>query len=327
MRGDAVLSESCVRILKPCREVRSMISRPPTNVPASVHQRLLNLAQETKRPFNELLQYFAIQRFLFRFSRSEYAEQFVLKGAQMLQVWDAPLARPTMDIDMLGRVSNTVENLEQIVRACATVEVDADGVEFDPNSVRGEVIVKGKEYEGVRIRLRGTLGKIKLNVQVDFGFGDVVVPEPIWIELPDLLGLGAPRLLGYTAESAIAEKFQALVALDIFNTRIKDFYDIWNLSRGMDFEGATLARAIAATFARRATALPAQTPRALTYEFSEDPMKQAMWRAFVRKGRLAVESKTLSEIVTELEAFLMRPAIAASSGKPFRKRWRKGKWE
>jgi hypothetical protein len=232
-----------------------------------------------------------------------------------------------MDIDMLGRVSNTVENLEQIVRACATVEVDADGVEFDPNSVRGEVIVKGKEYEGVRIRLRGTMGKIKLNVQVDFGFGDVVVPEPIWIELPDLLGLGAPRLLGYTAESAIAEKFQALVALDIFNTRIKDFYDIWNLSRGMDFEGATLARAIAATFARRATPLPEQTPRALTEEFSEDPTKQALWRAFVRKGRLAVESKTLSEIVTDLEAFLMPPAIAASSGKLFRKRWRKAKWE
>jgi hypothetical protein len=233
-----------------------MTSRPPTNVPASVHQRLLNLARQTNRPFNELLQYFAIQRFLFRFSRSAYAEQFVLKGAQMLQAWDAPLARPTMDIDMLGRVSNTVENLEQIVRACATVEVDADGVEFDPQSVRGEVIVKGKAYEGVRTRLRGTLGKIKLNVQLDFGFGDVVVPEPTWIDLPDLLGMGAPRLLGYTRESAIAEKFQALVALDILNTRIKDFYDIWSLSRGMEFEGAILARAIAATFARRATPLP-----------------------------------------------------------------------
>ena len=100
---------------------------------------------------------------------------------------------------------------------------------------------------GERTRLRGILGKIKLNVQLDFGFGDVVVPEPIWIDLPDLLGLGAPRLLGYTPESAIAEKFQALVALDILNTRIKDFYDIWSLSRGMEFEGAILARAIAAT--------------------------------------------------------------------------------
>src|SRR5713101_8464361 len=147
-----------------------MTKRPLRNISASVHQRLLNLARETDRPFNELLQYFAIQRFLFRFSRSPYVEQFVLKGAQMLQAWDAPLVRPTMDIDMLGRVSNTVENIESIVSACATVEVDPDGVAFDPESVRVEVIVKGNEYEGVRIRLRGTLGKIKLTVQVDFGF-------------------------------------------------------------------------------------------------------------------------------------------------------------
>src|SRR5882672_1901062 len=104
-----------------------MTSCPPTNIPASVHQRLLNLAKETDRPFNELLQHFAIQRFLFRFSRSAYAEQFVLKGAQMLQVWDSQVARPTMDIDMLGRVSNTLENLESIVRACITIEVDPDG--------------------------------------------------------------------------------------------------------------------------------------------------------------------------------------------------------
>lgn len=304
-----------------------MTSRPPTNIPASVHQRLLNLAKETDRPFNELLQHFAIQRFLFRFSRSAYAEQFVLKGAQMLQVWDAQVARPTMDIDMLGRVSNSVENLESIVRACVTTDVDPDGIEFDPNSVRGTVIVKGKEYEGVRIRLRGTLGKIKLNVQVDFGFGDVVVPEPIWIELPNLLGMGAPRLLGYTPESAIAEKFQALVALDLANTRIKDFYDIWNLARSMEFEGVTLARAIAATFGCRATPLPQEVPPGLTDEFYEDPAKQAQWSAFVRKGRLDVESKTLVEVVTELGTFLMPPAIAAGAGKQFRKRWREGKWK
>src|SRR4026207_326832 len=111
MRGYAVLSESCVRTLKPCREVRSMTSRPPTNVPASVHQRLLNLARQTNRPFNELLQYFAIQRFLFRFSRSAYAEQFVLKGAQMLQAWDPPLPSASFACLAPCRGSGTVDNL------------------------------------------------------------------------------------------------------------------------------------------------------------------------------------------------------------------------
>src|SRR5678816_4050934 len=109
MRGAAVLSESCVRILKPCREVRSMTSRPPTNVPASVHQRLLNLARQTNRPFNELLQYFAIQRFLFRFSRSAYAEHFRLNVAQMPQAANATLSPATMDIDMMAGVSITFE--------------------------------------------------------------------------------------------------------------------------------------------------------------------------------------------------------------------------
>ncbi len=223
---------------------------------------MLNLARETNHPFNELLQYFAIQRFLFRFSRAPYVEKFVLKGAQMLQAWEAPLARPTMDIDMLGRVTDTIENLESIVRECAAIEVEPDGVEFDLQSVRGEQIVKDSEYQGVRIRLRGALGKIRLSVQLDFGFGDVIVPEPMWVELPDMLGLGAPRMLGYTPESAIAEKFQAMVALNIANTRIKDFYDIWSLSRAREFDGATLAKAIAATFNRRATPLPEEAPLA-----------------------------------------------------------------
>lgn len=262
------------------------MKRPPTNITASIHQRLLNLARASDRPFNELLQYFAIERFLYRFSLSPYNEQFVLKGAQMLRAWEAPLARPTMDIDMLGgQTANTIENLERIVRECCAVEAD-DGVLFDTSSVRGEAINKDAEYQGVRVRVQGTLGKIKLNVQIDFGFGDVVVPKPVPTELPQLLDLGAPHLLGYTPESAIAEKFQAMVALDIANTRIKDFYDIWSLSRMREFDGRVLAAAISATFMRRTTPLPQGAPLALTGDFSEDQAKQSLWQAFLRKGRL-----------------------------------------
>lgn len=294
--------------------------RDLTNVPASVHQRLLNLARAEGRPFNELLQVFAIERFLYRLSLSKYRDKFVLKGAQMLRAWESPLARPTMDIDMLGRAANEVENMEHIVRECCAVE-GIDGVVFDPESVHGERIVKDAEYQGVRVRLRGTLGKIKLNVQVDFGFGDVVVPEPVPTELPQLLDLGAPHLLGYTPESAIAEKFQAMVALDMANTRIKDFYDIWSLSRTRAFDGETFSEAIAATFKRRSTPLPQEAPPALTHAFSNDAAKEALWRAFLRKGRLDVEGKTLAEAVSEIAAFLLPPASAAAVGEHFRKRW------
>lgn len=301
------------------------MKRAPTNIAASVHQRLLNLARASNRPFNELLQYFAIERFLYRFGLSPYGEQFVLKGAQMLRAWEAPLARPTMAVDMLaGQTPNTVENLERIVRECCRVEV-ADGVLFETASVRGEAIGKEAEYQGVRVRVRGALGKIRLNVQVDFGFGDVVIPKPVPTELPQLLDLGAPRLLGYTPESAIAEKFQAMVALDIANTRIKDFYDIWSLSRVRGFDGATLAAAILATFTRRTTPLPEDAPSAPTDAFSEDPAKQRLWQAFLRKGRLDGEGKSLPAVVAEIRGFLMPPVGALYAGRKFRGEWQAGR--
>jgi len=150
------------------------------------------------------------------------------------------------------------------LRRCCLVEID-DGVTFDPDSVRGETIKKDAEYKGVRVFARGFLGKIRLNVHIDFGFGDMVVPAPVEITLPQLLDLGSPQLLGYTPESAIAEKFQAMVALNITNTRYKDFFDISYLSQNLEFNGAILAAAIETTFRVRKTSLPEETPNALTY--------------------------------------------------------------
>ena len=199
------------------------------NLSASIHQRLLNLARSENRPLNELLQYFAIERFLFRLGRTKYRHSFVLKGAQMFRVWHAPSARPTMDIDLLGKVENSLENLEEIIRECCSVEVD-DAVLFDTASVKAERMLKDGEYQGIRVLARGLLGTIRLNLQIDVGFGDAVFPAPVESELPQLLDLGKPVLLGYTPESAIAEKFQAMVALDMVNTRMKDLYDIWEVS-------------------------------------------------------------------------------------------------
>lgn len=146
-------------------------------------------------------------------------------------------------------------------------------------------------------------------------------------ELPQLLDLGAPRLLGYTPESAIAEKFQAMVALDIANTRIKDFYDIWSLSRVREFDAAMLAAAILATFTRRTTPLPQDAPSALTDAFSEDPAKQRLWQAFLRKGRLDGEGKSLQAVVAEIRGFLMPPVGALYAGREFRGVWQAGRWQ
>lgn len=301
-----------------------MNKRKLTNLPASVHHRLLNLAKETKRPFNELLQYYTMERFLFRLGNSPFADRFILKGALMLRVWDLSQARPTMDIDLLGRTANTVENLVEIIRQCLSVEVAEDGINFDHNSVQGEPIALEKKYQGVRVRVRGKLGNARLSLELDFGFGDVIVPGPVWIDYPQLLDFEQPRLLGYTPESTIAEKFQALVELELANTRLKDFYDLWKLSQTLTFDSMILMQALTATFKQRGTPLPIALPLALTEAFYDDPPRQAQWNGFVRRGRLEAEAKTLAEVATVIAEFLLPLAQAAATNSPFKKHWPPG---
>lgn len=279
------------------------MSKTKKTSPASVHQRLLDRAKRENRPLNELLQHYAIERFLYRLGNSKYRKNFVLKGAQMLRVWDSPSARPTMDVDLLGNVDNDIANLERIVRECLLIEAD-DGVAFDPASVAGEAIRKDGDYQGVRIKARGLLGKIRLHLQIDVGFGDAVLPAPIEVELPQLLDMGSPTLLGYTPESAVAEKFQAMVALDMTNTRLKDFYDVWLLCKTIDLDRETLAAAIRETFHRRQTPLPTETPAALTPAFSEHETKERQWQAFLRKNRLN-PGITLREAADAISEFLL----------------------
>lgn len=277
------------------------------DLPASIHQRLLNLARDQNRPLNELLQYFAIERFLFRLSQTDHRNKFILKGAQMLRVWNAPAARPTMDIDLLGKVENDIEILKHIVRDCCSVGAD-DGVLFDASSVTAEPIRLHAEYEGARVTAAGHLGKIKLSLQIDIGFGDIIVPAPVEIMFPGLLDLETPTLLGYTPESTIAEKFQAIVALDMVNTRMKDFYDIWLLLTTLDLDKKNLRNAILSTFNRRHTELPKQIPVGLSPVFTDDETKKKQWQAFLRKNRL--DSRlSLKEAAEQIEKNLL-PLIA-----------------
>ena len=216
----------------------------PKNMAASVHARLAEIARRTGRPFQEQLQYYAMERFLYRLSKSPHAARFVLKGALMLRVWDAPMARPTKDIDLLGRLENSLENLSTMVREVCALEVEPDGLVFRPSTVKSERIREDADYEGVRIRFDGLLARARIAMRLDVGIGDVMVPVPVEIAYPTLLDMPAPRLKGYPRETAIAEKFEAMVKLGTLNSRMKDFYDIWLLSRQFDFDGPTLGEAV-----------------------------------------------------------------------------------
>jgi len=199
-----------------------------TRMAASVHARLLNKARESAaRPFMELLQYYGMEKFLLRMSRSEYAKEFILKGALLLRTTGISEIRPTQDIDLSRETAQTIEELENMVRDCCQIKVEEDGLTFDPDTVKGEDIREDQAYKGVRIKFLGKLGNARIPMQIDIGFGDVVSPSPLWIEYPVLLDGDSPNLLAYTLESAIAEKYQAMVHLDMANSRMKDFYDIW----------------------------------------------------------------------------------------------------
>ena len=210
------------------------------NVAASVHQRLLNLARQSGRPFNELAQYYALERWLYRLAQSDYRNQFVLKGALMLLVWKMPVTRPTRDIDLLGRVSNDLASVREVIAAICQVPTEADGMFFDSKTVATQRITEDADYEGVRATFRASLGNTRLPMQIDIGFSDIITPAPAAIVYPAILGHPSPELQAYNRETVIAEKFEAMVKLGELNSRMKDFFDIWVLARTGEFRGTEL---------------------------------------------------------------------------------------
>ena len=290
------------------------------NLPASVHQRILNKAKESSRPFNELLQYFAVERFIYRLSKSPHADQFILKGALMFSAWCGPASRPTMDIDLLGKIDNRIDTITTVMKDVCLTDVEPDGISFDAETVEAIRITEDAEYEGVRVRVHGSLGKARISIQIDIGFGDVIVPNASTVSYPAILDFQAPELKGYTMESTIAEKFQAMVKLGVLNSRMKDFYDIWFLSRTFDFKGKILGEAIEKTFEKRNT--PVNLKAALfDSSFGLDRDKNVQWRGFIRKAKLIGAPDTFEEIVAAVKLFLEPLARAIAGQKMFNSVW------
>ena len=302
-----------------------MTNDAPKDLAASIRKRLLDRARKTDRPFNELLAYYGMERFLYRLSQSKHASSFVLKGALLLHVWQGEEARSTSDIDLLGFGSNAPEAVAQRIRECLLVVVPSDGIRFDAESVQAEPIAEGADDQGVRVQVQGMLGKMRLALQVDVGFGDTLEPEPVLIDYPVLLDLPAPKLFGYARESVVAEKFEAMVKLGAANSRMKDFGDLYGLSLTMPFDGARLARALEATLVKRGTRIQDALPLVLTPEFGLLPQKKTQWRSYLKKRRFAVRPPdSLEEVLKQIRLFLLPPVTALSQHTPFKKRWLPG---
>lgn len=293
------------------------------NVAASVRARLLNLSRQSGEQFGLLLSRFAAERLLYRLSISPHRDEYLLKGAALFAAWQNVPRRPTRDVDFLGRGDASPAHLSAVFRSLCEIEALEDGVRFDRATVEIAPIRQEQHYGGQRVRLVARLGEARVPLRVDVGFGDVVTPPPRETEYPTLLALPAPRLRFYPPETVIAEKWQAMVELGQANSRLKDFYDIWTLAQHLEFDGAVLCQAIAATFERRRTALPETVPAALGSAFSLDRSKATQWHAFIRKSRLQ-DVPELHEVTADLLRFLWPVTQAARVGSVFEMQW---SWE
>jgi hypothetical protein len=296
------------------------------NVAASVRARLLNKARAEKLDFNLLITRYALERMLYRLSISEQRGQFLLKGALLFDIWFDVPHRPTHDADLLGFGSTEIPHLEKLFREVSQIAVE-DGIAFQADTVKAAEIRKEANYAGVRVTLLGLLDNARCSVQIDIGFGDAVTPAPENVQYPVILDdMPQPQLRVYPRYTVVAEKLEAMVKLGILNSRMKDYFDLWVLSRHSDFDGTVLAQAIRATFERRGTAIPSGAPLGLTDEFGLDEQKTKQWQAFLRKN--ALEPMALAAVIEALRGFLLPALSALSAGEDYRRQWRAGvRWD
>jgi predicted nucleotidyltransferase component of viral defense system len=289
----------------------------PKGLPVSVQVCLVQHAKATGIDPNVVLARYAAERFLYRLSRSSYADRFVLKGALLMLVWLGETIRPTRDADLLGFGEISRESLAKIFTDVCKADVEPDGLEYLPSSIRIAPIRQEDAYGGLRATIQARLGSARLHVQVDVGIGDAVVPEPEWLDYPSLLEFPQARLKAYRPETAITEKLHAMVTLGEANSRMRDFFDIHALSENRHFDGGILARAVRATFQRRRTLMPGSLPLAMTPAFaairSKQLQLQLQWQGFLRKSGISSAPTQLSDVIARIAVFL-EPIITAARG-------------
>ncbi|MCC7492040.1 MAG: nucleotidyl transferase AbiEii/AbiGii toxin family protein [Fimbriimonadaceae bacterium] len=297
--------------------------RDLTNLAASVKARLRNRMRETGESLDHLLTRFAIERLLYRLSRSPHAESFILKGATLFRLWQESPHRPTRDLDLLGCGADEAERIQRIFADLCAVEVAPDGLDFRPESVSVEPIREGSLYHGQRVKLVALLERTRVDLQVDIGFGDAVTPPPEMVDFPVLLDFPAPRLRAYRRETVVAEKLHALVEHGLASGRVKDLVDLWELARRCAFDGQVLAQTVATTFARRGSELP-EEPVALTAVFSDSPLQQQLWTAFLRRTEMSAAPPPLANVIDFLRGFLLPLVTAARRGEGLAAAWPPG---
>ena len=276
--------------------------------------------------FDLLLVRYACERFLYRLGESEVRDRCILKGATLLALWMKEPYRATRDIDLLAIGDNDEETVRTIVKTVCRVPCEEDGITFDLEALRISQIRENQKYQGQRAKFRARLGKARIPVQVDFGFGNAVTSAIDEERLPTLIGDGpAPLLRTYPRVATIAEKFETMVQLGTGNSRMKDFYDVWALSETFAFDGAELRKAVAVCFKRRDTEWTQTVPVALTSAFYSNADLQGRWQSYGQDGQLLTSPPSAFEdIGSRVQSFLGPVRQSILAGRPFEMHWPAG---
>jgi len=275
-----------------------------TNISASVKDRLYSAANANNVDFNFLLRQYFQERFLFRLSKSMYVNNFILKGALLFLAHDISRHRPTKDVDFLGtNINNDITEIEQIIKEIAAIDFP-DGVVFAPDSIKTEIIKEHADYQGVRVRLKCSLGTVRSVIQLDIGFGDKLVCGPNKIEFPIILDFDPPVIQVYSIVSAIAEKFQAIVSLGLASSRMKDYSDILYFASTRSFKSEELSEAIKTTFNHRKTELE-NYKYIFNDEYKNNHDLNRMWKAFIAKHNMSTDID-FPDVINKIECFLLK---------------------
>lgn len=282
------------------------MTRQPKNIAASVRQRLLEESKRRNSDFDAILVRFAVERVLFRLSQSRHANRFVLKGAMLFAIWGDNTHRPTRDMDLLGFGSSDADEVAVMFRELLALDVGDDGLVFDQDSLSVGPIRALDGYGGLVVKFLASLDRARISVQIDIGYGDVITPAPETVDFPNLLpDFEAPRIRAYPAYTVFAEKFEATIRLGDANGRMKDFFDLWFLTKKFTLDPETLRAAIAATFERRGTVLPPKVSlRPFTPEFAQ--LKGTAWKQFLSRNGIPEPEGNFAQMLSHLQAYLAR---------------------
>lgn len=286
---------------------------------ASVLARLKNKSKESGRSYQLCLQLFCQEEFLRRLEKSDYSDNFVLKGGLFIYSLTEFDSRVTVDIDfLLKSLPNTPEQLRAILERIISVDTGNEFITFEIKSVLP--ISVAKKYAGISASLVAHIKNTRTPFSIDFGVGDVIVPKQEKRKIPTQLNdFSSPMINTYSLETTIAEKIDAILSLMEFSSRMKDYYDIYYLANKFDFDGKILVDALKRTFANREHNFTVEQFEQVM-SFDADDLMPRKWKAFIKK----IDAKTddFSKVINTIDDFLRFPIETALNGTNFLMQWK-----